>query len=704
MIRIILAAVLLFCAPAALAQEDGAPSVIAEAITDETVRARLAEAEALDMEADPAGALDAWRAAYDAALAAAPDETLALAQIRNQLGAAHFYAGEPEAALGHFQAAAAAFEGVDDLAENRQEALGNVGSILSRLGRFAEAEAAQREAFAIRRDLYPEAHPQIARSYFELGALANHQGRAEEAARLVRRALELRLQVLGPDHPYAAMTQVSLASILTGAQRHNEAIEEARGGMETLERILPDGHPFIGFAQSNYAGALNAAGRHREAEPFLRQIVEARRAQLGDNHPQVADSLNNLAVAVGALGREAEARTLFLAARDIYLEAEGEDSPTAARMQANAADFAGADRLDERLAALAAFDRIGIDGGEDRMRLLSRTAVSLAESGRLDDALSRIAEARALAADLFADGHEARLALAIDEAWIRAAEPDQRSTALALAEPAARALVQASVLDVDRSRDAAVRRDSARRRALDVAYAAGDEALAVALLDAGGPGGLSLALAAASARSGAAAEALRSRQDAARRARSAETAYIRLRASGAGEDAVRAAAQRWDEARSELVEADEALPDDLTIETRAPALDALKAGLAPHEAALAFAFTARGGVVAAITSAGLTLKRLGLTQDEAERRVAAVRAALTAGAGAFRSADQSAAEALSAFPAGDAHALYRAVFSEDIEAAVHDARTLIVKPDGPFASLPFSVLLTSAGPDRLASQ
>lgn len=707
MFRLALAAALAaIFALGAHAQETGAPDpVIAEAITDEAVRSLINAAQATDMEAEPRAALDAWTAAWDAARAAAPDETLALAQIGNQLGAAHFYAGEPEIALGHFQAAADAFEAAGDYAENRQEVLGNVGSILGQLGRFEEAEAVQREALEIRRTLYPDTHPQVARSYFELGALANDQGRAAQAASLVRQSLDLRLEGLGADHPHVAMTRVSLASILTGAQRYDEAIEEALTGLETLERILPEGHPFIGFAKANYAGALNAAGRHREAEPFLRQILSERRAQLGSDHPQVADSLNNLAVALGALGQETEARTLFLAARDIYIAAEGEGSPTAARLQANAADFAGEDQLAERLAALAAFDRIAITQGEDRMQLLARTAVSLTEAGQLDAAQARIGEARALAAGLFAEDHEARLALAVDEAWIRAADSDQLDTALALAAPAARALIEPNLLDVDRGRDAALRRDAARRRALDVAFAAQDHDLIVALLDAGGPGGLSLSLAAAAARSGDTAEALRLRQDAARTVRTAETRYVRLRADGAELGAVQTAARDLDAARAALGSADAALPATLDGVQRRPGLAQVQTGLDPDEAMLAFAFTERGGVVAAISRSGLVLDRLGISQEAASEAVAAVRAGLSAGAGAYRSSvATAAADTLSAFPAGAAHALYRGLFTPQIEAAVADARTLVVQPDGPYASLPFSVLITAPGPETLTGE
>jgi CHAT domain-containing protein/Flp pilus assembly protein TadD len=675
---------------------------LAASITDPGIRALLDAAQATDMEAEPQAALPAWSAAWEAARAGNPGDTLALAQIRNQLGAAHFYAGEPDAALGHFQAAADAFEGVETYAENRQEALGNVGSILAQLGRFDEAEAAQREALEIRRALYPESHPQIARSYFELGSLANTQGRAGEAASLVRQALELRLDSLGPDHPHVAMTQVSLASILTGAQRHDEAIEEARGGLELLERIVPADHPFISFAQSNYAGALNAAGRHREAEPLLRQLVDVRRTQLGPDHPRVAESLNNLAVALGALGRREEARTLFLAARDIYLAAEGADSPTAARLQANAADYAGETQMAERLDALAIFDRIEITQGEDRMQLLARLGISLANAGELEAAQSRISEARTLAAALFADGHEARLALRVDEAWIRAGDPAQLASALSLAGPAARTLIETNLLDVDRSRDAAVRRDTARRRALDIAFAAGDTDLIVALLDAGGPGGLSLSLGAAAARSGDTAEALRRAQDAARSARAAETRYVRLRAGGGDPGDVRTASQALESARASLAEAEALLPAGLDTSAARPGLAEVQSGLRADEAVLAFAFTERGGVVAAINQAGITLDRLLISQADASLAVAAVRSGLSAGAGAYRTSSASAADALSVFPADAAYALYQGVFTPDIEAVVEGARTLIIQPDGPYASLPFSVLLTEPGPESLS--
>lgn len=703
MIRAVLAAAILLTGEA-FAQEPEEPAAeppIASTIIDPDVRARLDEAVATDMEADPAGALAAWRAAFHAAAAAAPEDTLALAQIRNQLGAAMFYAGEREAALSHFQAAAAAFENAgSEWAEPRQEALGNVGSILATLGQLEEAEAVQREALALRRTLYPENHPQIARSYFEIGSVLNAQGRADEASLLIVRSLEIRRETLGEDHPHVAMTQVSLASILTSARRYEEALEAARTGLETLEANLPEGHPFIGFAKSNYAGALNAAGRHRQAEPFLRAIVAERRDALGDDHPQVADSLNNLAVALNALGNRSEARTLFLAAREIYLSAGGADSPIAARMRANAADLAGPDAISEMQAALADFERIGVTGGEPRMLLLSRLAVRLAQSGRIIPALARLTEAQALAEALYPDGHETRLALVIDEAWIRAAESEHAADALALARPAALALMQSSILDVDRSLDAAVRADEALRRALDVAFAAGDEAFIAALLDSGGARSMRLAAEAAQARGeGAARDLLRRRQDAARRVRLAEERYIRLRASGGSLEYIQATAAERAAALSDLEAAESALGQ--TVPARqSPDLEALQASLAADEALLAFAFTERGGVAMALSREARAISRLAIDEAAAAAAVASLRGALSAGAGAFRSTNlQTETRELVAFPAAAAHQLYSGVFTDQVSAVVDGKQRLVTLVDGPYISVPFSVLLTEPAGD-----
>lgn len=681
-------------ASAAPAQD--AAGLFAPSIADPAIRALIADAEAIDMEQDPAGARTAWQAAHDAAEAlegvAPPDR----AAIINQLGSAVFYAGGREEALEYFQQAADIFAAAGpEHGEALEQALGNVASILTTLGRLEQAEAVQREVLDLRRGLYPEQHVQIARSYFELGSVMNARGEINEAISLVERSLDIRRAVLEDGHPHIAMTQVSLAAILIRAHRYGDAADLSRDAAEALEANLPAGHPFIGFARSSYAGALNAWGRYEAAEPLLRRVLEDRRASLGDAHPQVADTLNNLGVALYGQGRPSEARPLFLAARDIYRNAAGATSVEAARMQMNAADAAmAAGDYDtaraEWLDTLAVFDAAGT-AGPDRVRALAELAALEALTGNSLAGWQHLGEARMLAVSYLPGEHARHHELTIDDAWIGAVTGEAMRAVPQDVDDAVMALAaDLSLVDVDAARDMARSRQRAFRRALDIAIAATDREAAFRYMQLVHTTGLALAAEATALRAraerGDAASLLRARQDGWRNLRMAEDHYVRLHASSGPRDeqALRAAREGYDRARSELAAfgADGATSPRTAGTT---SLDALQAALQPRQSVIAFAFTEGGGLVLRITAGAITMDRMGLDRGSALEALAPLRAALEAGP-----------VGLQAFPASAAHALYAGIFTPRISAGLQEGEALFVLADGPYRSVPFAVLLTAA--------
>lgn len=678
--------------PAARSQD--APPPLAPSITDASARALIAAAEAIDMEQDPAGARAAWQAADDAARALDGVAAHDRAAIINQLGSAIFYDGGREAALAYFQEAADIFEAAGpEHREALEQSLGNVASILATLGRLEEAEAAQRQVLDIRRELYPENHPQIARSYFELGSVLNARGDLDTAIALVERSLDIRRAVLEDGHPHIAMTQVSLAAILIRAHRYGDAAELSRSAAEQLEANLPPGHPFIGFAQSSYVGALNAWGRYEAAEPLLRRILEDRRASLGEAHPQVADTLNNLGVALFAQGRAAEARPLFLAARDIYRNAAGADSVEAARMQMNAADAAlAAGEMDaarsEWLDSLAVFDAAGTTG-PDRLRALTELAALETLSGGFDMGRQYLGEARALAASYLPEGHERRLELAIDEAWISAMSGDAMRFVPRAANNAVMALAaDLSLVDVDSARDMARRRQRAFRRALDVAFAASDAEAAFRYMQHVQMTGLALAAEATALRARAegldAANLIRAQQDGWRAVRLAEERYIRVRSAAGTPDpqALSNARDAYNAARAGLGQ----LAHGATAGGLAGvSLQTVRDALQHHETIIAFAFTPGGGVSLRIAPDDVRMDRLAIDADAALEAVTMLRSALEAG--------PSGGDA-QPFPAAQAHQLYAGVFTPRLAQGLEADTTLLIVADGPYRSIPFTVLLT----------
>ncbi|MFN3834884.1 MAG: CHAT domain-containing protein [Glycocaulis sp.] len=677
----------------AAAQEDSPP--VAASITDASVRALIEAAEAIEMEADPPAARAAWQAVWEAASALEGVPETAMAELANQLGSADFYAGGRETALGWFQQAADVFAAAGpDYLVPLEQSLGNAASILGTLGRLDEAEATQREVLEVRLQLYPEEHVQVARSYFELGSVLNARGQLDEAIELVERSLVIREAVLEDGHPFIAMTRVSLAAILTRAYRHEEAADLSREGAQSLEANLPPGHPFIAFAQSNYAGALNAWGRHEAAEPLLRRLLEVRRETLGDTNPQVADTLNNLAVSLFAQGRAAEARPLFLAARDIYRAASGAGSVEAARMQMNAADAAFA--LGDYAAAraewedtLAVFDAAGTVG-LDRVRVLSELAALQAVTGDHDAAQRNMTEAGFLAANYLPFGHERRLMLAIDEAWTQSLAGGHRTHVPRIVNTSVYDLARGlDLADLDGARDAARSRQRAFRRALDIAYEAGEAGNVFQILQYVHATGLALAAEATALRARAegvdGAELLRARQEGWRHLRRAEDAYIRLRSTPGAPDqaALTAARESYTAARSQLAAL--AAPGGAYRASFASLQD-VSAALNPGEAIIAFAFTEGGGVVMRMDERGLVMDRLAISESDALAAITRLRPALEAGA---------AGAVDTPFPADDAHALYAGIFTPAILDGLAPDTALFILADGPYRSLPFPVLLTA---------
>ncbi|MGY6532338.1 CHAT domain-containing protein [Glycocaulis sp.] len=689
----VLAGAMLLATPAAGAEEAAPP--VAASIVDADVRALIAAAEAIEMEADPPAARAAWQAVWDAASGLEGVPETEMAELANQLGSADFYAGGRESALVWFQEAADVFsQAGPDYLVALEQSLGNAASILGTLGRLDEAEATQRDVLEVRRQLYPEEHVQIARSYFELGSVLNARGQLDEAIELVERSLVIREAVLEEGHPFIAMTRVSLAAILTRAYRYEEAADLSREGAEALEAALPAGHPFIAFAQSNYAGALNAWGRYEAAEPLLRRLLDIRRETLGEANPQVADTLNNLAVSLFAQGRAAEARPLFLAARDIYRAASGAGSVEAARMQMNAADAAFA--LGDYEAAraewedtLAVFDEAGTVG-LDRVRVLSELAALQAVTGEHDSARQNMAEAGLLAASYLPFGHESRSMLAIDEAWIESLAGGHRTHVPRIVNTAVYELAQGlDLTDVDGARDAARTRQRAFRRALDIAYDAGDSDAVFHSLQYVHATGLALASEATALRARAegvdAAALIRARQEGWRNLRRAEDGYIRLRSAEGtlDRDALDAARDEYQAARRQL--ADLAAPGG-THRASFASLRDVRAALGQDEAVIAFAFTENGGVVMRMDHGGLVMDRLAISEAEALSAITRLRASLEAGA---------AGAVDTPFPAEDAHALYAGLFTPAILNGLEPGTALFVLADGPYRSLPFPVLLTA---------
>lgn len=194
--------------------------------------------------------------------------------------------------------------------------------------RLSEAEAACREALAIRREL-ADKQPQVygmdlAVTLDSLGVVLRDLRRWPEAEAAYREALVL-YRKLAPEQPWIsgayASTLNNLGIMLHDLQQLPEAEAACREALEVLKvwRELVDEQPLVdeiyAATLNNLGNALRDLWRHSEAEAAYREALEARRRRADRQQrvydPDVAMTLHNLGNLLHDLRRLPEAEAAY---------------------------------------------------------------------------------------------------------------------------------------------------------------------------------------------------------------------------------------------------------------------------------------------------------------------------------------------------------------------------------------------------------
>jgi serine/threonine protein kinase/tetratricopeptide (TPR) repeat protein len=195
--------------------------------------------------------------------------------------------------------------------------LGNLGLVLSQQGKLEEAEPVYRRALA--------AFGRYPREYFEkgftLGNLAVDlviRGYPDRALPLAREQINVFSRLLGPEHVAVGYGWVNLARALHGQSDEPRAMEAARTAETIFRKSLPEDHLDLARTESIIGQILAAQGNLPEAERRLRHALAIRRLKLAAGSPHVADvefALGNLLLRAR---RFAEAESLLVSASHTY--------------------------------------------------------------------------------------------------------------------------------------------------------------------------------------------------------------------------------------------------------------------------------------------------------------------------------------------------------------------------------------------------
>jgi serine/threonine protein kinase/tetratricopeptide (TPR) repeat protein len=189
--------------------------------------------------------------------------------------------------------------------------LTNLGDLLTVSGDYAAAEPLLQEAVLVRRSLPVAAgSSDLGSSLTGLGILLRRQGKLPEAESLLREALDVRRKAHGTDHPDVAQSLNHLAMTVSTRGDNDTAEKLFQEALDIRRRLFGDQHPDVAASLNNLGMLARRRGDRERALAFLRESMSIARNVLGDGHPDVTTVKYGLARVLTEIGNYAEAEPL----------------------------------------------------------------------------------------------------------------------------------------------------------------------------------------------------------------------------------------------------------------------------------------------------------------------------------------------------------------------------------------------------------
>jgi len=360
----------------------------------ERTREQLSQAHALAL----AGRFSAGGQIVDAAVTEA--ERLAYGpllaealRLRGELRSGEGRYAEAEAALRRAYALARSAGDGEQAAAAATMLVGVTGAALARF----EAGALWREVAAAEAagSADPLAQADLA---FKTGGMAIREGDYARAEAETTRALGLREAVVGAEGSSLIVVLNQLGGSLEKQGKYAAAGEHIRRALAIGEAALGPEHPLVAAATDNLGAILQAEGRYEEALVQHLRALELRERVFGPEHLQVAESLNNLGIVAESLGQAGDSEGYFRRELAIQEKNLGPEAPAVALSHTNLGavlhihgDEDGA--LEHLQRALAIQEKTLSPEHPETVFVLANLGLVARAKGRLPDALDYLGRA-----------------------------------------------------------------------------------------------------------------------------------------------------------------------------------------------------------------------------------------------------------------------------------------------------------------------
>jgi len=270
------------------------------------------------------------------------------------------------------------------------ELLQTLGGIAQNLGRLEQAEELLDRALQLRRGVFGQDHPEVARSLVASGQLASARGKYDLAEQQIGAGLKMLRRHRPDEDPEVARALAALGRVHENAGKYPDAIRELEEAVR-LQSRRPDTLADLSQSLTELANCYFYTARYQQADALNQRALAIDRRLYGPRHPHVADDLINLGAVQFEGGHYVEAERWNREALEIMRGWYGPDHPeTASAQTILARSLVKLGRRDEArtllVAALATQERVYGPVHPRVASTLNELGLIARDQGRLDEA------------------------------------------------------------------------------------------------------------------------------------------------------------------------------------------------------------------------------------------------------------------------------------------------------------------------------
>ena len=167
-------------------------------------------------------------------------------------------------------------------------------------------------------------HPDVARSYNNLGLAYSDKGEYDRAIEYYEKCLEIELDKLGHDHPSVARSYNNLGLAYDNKGEYGRAIEYYEKSLKIYLEKLGHDHPDVAISYGNLGAAYDNKGEYDRGIEYYEKSLKIRLDKLGHDHPDVAHCYHSLGAAYNNKGEYDRAIEYKAMAKWAELRTQGE--------------------------------------------------------------------------------------------------------------------------------------------------------------------------------------------------------------------------------------------------------------------------------------------------------------------------------------------------------------------------------------------